>query len=185
MTCGALRRLLASFAAAVTLSVGGLEVRAGDCGCDAPPCQTVYHVRAKHHCNRPPVGMVVPSMPVMPMMAMPMMMAPAMPVAAAPYAPVAAAPAPAATYQLTIAAPPAAAAGPTCMTQDQLVRALSAALANESGVGAVRSPSLSAEERLADLERRVAKLEGQTKALEGNTKDIVEILKALKEKADK
>jgi chaperonin cofactor prefoldin len=42
---------------------------------------------------------------------------------------------------------------------------------------------MSTEERLADLERRVLKLEGQTKTLEGNTKDIVEILKAMQQKA--
>lgn len=179
MFSGTLHRLLACFAAALSLAVGVAEVRAGGCGCEAPPCQTVYHVRCKHHCHKcPPVGMVVPSMPVMPMMAMPMMMAPAMPVAAAYPAPVAAAPvaAPAPTYQL------AAPAAPTCMTQDQLVRALSVALAREQGgVGAV-SPSMTTDERLADLERRVAKLESQTKTLEGNTKDIVEILKAMKEK---
>jgi hypothetical protein len=187
MSCRVPRRLLVCFAAALSLGIGASLVRAGDCGCDSQPCQTVYQVRCKHHCHRcPPSGIVVPSMPVMPAMAMPMMMAPAMPVAAAPFpATFSAAPAavPAPSFQLTLtptsppSSPAASASAPTCMSQEQVVRAVTTALANANAFG-----SLGAASPDADTEKRLANLESRMGKLEESTKEITQILKLMNAK---
>jgi hypothetical protein len=179
---------------AVSFSLAPTYVQAGGgCGCEAPG-STVYHVhsRCHHHCRHsPPVGMLVPSAPMMaaPMMAAPMMAAPVM-MTQAPVMQVAAptvALAPAQTFSLaTVQAAPQATlqlsmpqqttcGGSATITQDQLVRALSQAMESQAngGARAAAAPSgSSVEDRLADLERRVGTLETATKDIVGLIRDM-------------
>lgn len=199
-------RMAAALAAIASLTAASPPVHAGGCGCEAPG-QTVYHVhqRCGHHCRHhyaPPVGMIVPSAPMMaaPMMAAPAMMAapvmaPAM--MAAPVAPAAVsfatpafapamtlAPAqtvamPQATLQLSLVQAPASGLS-SGLTPEQALKALAMladpAARSPSAPAAARSPSSSScEERLADLEQRVSQLEKDTRG-------IVDVLKLMQEK---
>lgn len=186
-------RMAAALAAVASMSATSVPASAGGCGCEAPS-QTVYHVhqRCHHHCRQaPPVGMLVPAAP---MMVAPMMAAPAMVATPVMVAPTAtqmvpafgvnfAAPAqslavPQATLQLSVAQQPQASAA--TVSQDQLLKALSALAGNASASNcsgasasaAAQNGGRTAEERLAELERRMQKLES-------NTENIVNLIDAM------
>jgi hypothetical protein len=88
--------------------------------------------------------------------------------------------------QFQLQAPAATCAGSSgALAQDQLVRALAAAMlgngAGSNGNAALAAPAAapnqSLESRVADLERRVQTLETVTKELETLSKDTVDVLK--------
>jgi hypothetical protein len=171
----------AGLALAAAFSLTPAPVQAGGgCGCEGPS-STVYHVhqRCHHGCRHcPPVGMVVPSMPVMgtPMMGMPMMAAPA--TFAAP---------------VTFSAAPmtfgvvqqqqsnqfgASQSGCSGLTQEQVSRAVSQALSNAQSDGSFGAGGFrTTEQRLSDLETKVS-------AIERNTARITGLLEKMEKKAN-
>lgn len=171
MSCKLFIRSAATLAAAAFLFVSPAASWAGGgCGCEAPS-STVYHVHQRcHHCRHcPPVGMVVPSMAVMPaqMMAAPMMAAP---IAFA--QPVAVAAAPAQTFTLTAQTAPqltfssqASCAG-AGLTQEQITRAVAQAMANaQSANGSFGAAAGSQDDKIQKLQDKLDKLETQTLTL--------------------
>lgn len=145
-----LLRIAAGLAAAASLSLTPLAVQAGGngCGCEGPS-STVYHVhsRCHHHCRScPPVGMVVQSAPVMPMMMAPVMAMPVQAVMAQPAA-------------IQYSAPPQQ----SSLTQAQLTRAL--ALLAADNQPAVTAGCEATSDKISALEQRVANLEQSTQKI--------------------
>lgn len=169
MSCKLFVRIAAALAVAAFLSVTPVVAWAGGgCGCEAPS-STVYHVHQRcHHCRHcPPVGMVVPSMAVMPAQMMAPMVAAPMTFAQ----PVAVAAAPAQTFTLTAQPAPqltftsqASCAG-SGLTQEQITRAVSQAMANaQSGNGSFAAAG-SADDKIQKLQEKLDRLETQTLTL--------------------
>ena len=206
-------RLATGLAAVAWLSIPSLQVQAGGgCGCEyAAPTSAVYHVHQRcGHCCRatPPVGMLVPSAPMMmsaaPMMSAPMMapvqMAPVMaPVMSAPVMQVAAAPvamaplqtvtvaqAPTQQFQLSLVPASAPAAAPTNCGGDQLRAAVLQALQNSSSSSssspssALSAPSSNVESQLNELEKRVSSLEKDTQDIQAKAQQILDALRDIK-----
>jgi hypothetical protein len=171
----------AGLALAAAFSLTPAPVLAGGgCGCEGPS-STVYHVhqRCHHGCRHcPPVGMVVPSMPMMgtPMMGMPMMAAPAT------FAtPVTFAAAPTVTLGVTNAQPQFGSNQSQCsgsLTAEQVSRAVAQALSNAQSDGSFGAGGFrTTEQRLSDLETKVS-------AIERNTARITDLLEKMEKKAN-